>query len=156
VKIIKTLMEDNTKSWDSKLNFSLLEDKVTTKRSIGTTPFQLVYGTKVVFPSQLALPVEKFLQDKEGGLDDMFRRMHQLVEVEKTRNKLFGKAQSHQQKIKEIFDKKEKKEYFHLGDLVLKWDAQRQDKGKHGKFKALWVGTFNISEVFHVKNQTSI
>jgi hypothetical protein len=25
---------------------------------------------------------------------------------------------------------------------------QRQDKGKHGKFEALWVGPFKISEVF--------
>jgi hypothetical protein len=31
---------------------------------------------------------------------------------------------------------------------VLKWDAPKQDKGKHGKFEALWIGPFNISEVF--------
>jgi hypothetical protein len=30
---------------------------------------------------------------------------------------------------------------------VLKWDAPKQDKGKHGKFEALWIGHFNISEV---------
>jgi hypothetical protein len=64
VKIIRKLLEDNKNSWDSKLKFSLWADRVTTKRSIGTTPFQLVYGTKVVFPSQLALPMEKFLQDQ--------------------------------------------------------------------------------------------
>jgi hypothetical protein len=31
---------------------------------------------------------------------------------------------------------------------VLKWDAPKQDKGKHGKFEALWIGPFKISEVF--------
>ena len=31
---------------------------------------------------------------------------------------------------------------------MLKWDAQRQDKRKHGKLEALWIGPFNISEVF--------
>jgi hypothetical protein len=41
-----------------------------------------------------------------------------------------------------------KKEDFKLGDLVLKWDAPRQDKGKHGKFEALWIGPFKISKVF--------
>ena len=35
-----------------------------------------------------------------------------------------------------------------MGDLVLKWDASRQDKGKQGKFEALWVDPFKISEVF--------
>jgi hypothetical protein len=37
---------------------------------------------------------------------------------------------------------------FPPGDLVLKWDAPRQDKGKHGKFEALWIGPFHISEAF--------
>jgi transposase InsO family protein len=81
VKIIKKLLEDDKKSWESKLKFSLWEDRVTRKRSICTTPFQLVYGTKAVFPSQLALPVEFFFQEQQGEPDDMIKRMHQLVEV---------------------------------------------------------------------------
>jgi hypothetical protein len=40
------------------------------------------------------------------------------------------------------------KEDFQLGDLVLKWDALKQDKGKHSKFEALWIDPFKISEVF--------
>jgi transposase InsO family protein len=106
VKIIKKLLEDNKKSWDSKLKFSLWEDRVTTKRSIGTTPFQLVYGTEVVFPTQLALPVENFLQYQQGEPDDMIRRMHQLVEVQQTREQLFDKAQSHQQKSKKLLTRR--------------------------------------------------
>ena len=35
-----------------------------------------------------------------------------------------------------------------MGDLVLKWDAPKQEKIKHDKFEALWVGPFKISEVF--------
>ena len=31
---------------------------------------------------------------------------------------------------------------------MLKWDAPKQDKGKHGKFKALWIGPFKIFEAF--------
>jgi hypothetical protein len=31
---------------------------------------------------------------------------------------------------------------------VLKWDEPKQAKGKHGKFKALWIGPFKIFEVF--------
>jgi hypothetical protein len=69
------LLEDNKKAWDSKLKFSLWNDRVTTKSSLGLSPFQLVYGVEVVFPSQLALPVEKFFQDYQGELDDMIRRI---------------------------------------------------------------------------------
>jgi hypothetical protein len=148
IKIIKKLLEDNKKAWDSKMKFSLWADRVTTKRSLGISPFQLVYGIEAIFPTQLAFPVEKFLQDYQGEPDDMVRRIQQLVEVQQTREKLLDKAQDHQQKIKQAFDKKVSKEYFQLGDLVLKWDAPKQDKGKHGKFEALWIGPFKISEVF--------
>jgi hypothetical protein len=78
----------------------------------------------------------------------MIRRIQQLVEVQQTREKLLDKAYNHQQKIKQAFDKKVTKEDFQLGDLVLKWDAPKQDKGKHGKFEALWIGPFKISDVF--------
>jgi hypothetical protein len=79
VNIIKNLLEDNKNSWDSKLKFSLWEDRVTTKRIISTTPFQLVYGTEAIFPAQLDLLVENFLQEKEGEPNDMIKRMHQLA-----------------------------------------------------------------------------
>jgi hypothetical protein len=148
IKIIKRLLEDNKKAWDTKLKFSLWADRVTTKRSLGVSPFQLVYGVEAIFPSQLALPVEKFFQDYQGEPDNMIRRIQQLVEVQQTREKLLDKAHDHQQKIKQAFDRRVRKEDFQLGDLVLKWDAPKQDKGKHGKFEALWIGPFKVSEVF--------
>jgi hypothetical protein len=55
---------------------------------------------------------------------------------------------NHQQKVKQAFDRKVTKKEFELGDLVLKWDAPRQDRGKHNKFDALWIGPFRITEVF--------
>jgi hypothetical protein len=79
VKIIKNLLEDNKKAWDSQIEFSLWVDRVTTKRSLGISPFQLVYGIKDIFPTQLVFPVAKFLWDQQGEPDDMARRMHQLV-----------------------------------------------------------------------------
>jgi hypothetical protein len=39
--------------------------------------------------------------------------------------------------MKETFDRKVKADTFKAGELVLKWDAARQEKGKHGKFDAL-------------------
>jgi transposase InsO family protein len=66
IKIIKRLLEDNKKAWDSKLKFSLWVDRVIAKQSLGISPFHLIYGIEEIFPSQLALPVEKFFQDSPG------------------------------------------------------------------------------------------
>ena len=49
--------------------------------------------------------------------------------------------------MKEIFNKKVKSNIFKTRELVLKWDAARQEKGKHEKFDALWTGPFVITMV---------
>jgi transposase InsO family protein len=72
IKIIKRLLEDNKKAWDSKLKFALWDDRMTTKRSLGISPFQIVYGVEAIFPSQLALSVEKFFQDYQGEPGDCY------------------------------------------------------------------------------------
>jgi hypothetical protein len=59
-----------------------------------------------------------------------------------------NKAYNHQHNIKHTFDRKSRKKEFEQGDLVLKWDAPRQDRGKHSKLDALWFGPFKILEVF--------
>ena len=66
IRIIKKLLEDNKKNWDSKFKYALWADRVTIKKSIGNSPFKLLYGTEAVFPIQLTLPVEKFLQTKQN------------------------------------------------------------------------------------------
>lgn len=63
VSIIKKLLQNNKKAWHSQLKFALWADRVSTKKSIGTSPYQLVYGTDVVFPISLGAPVMKFLQE---------------------------------------------------------------------------------------------
>jgi hypothetical protein len=142
------VLEDNKRAWDSKLKFALWADRVTTKKYLDTSPFQLVYVTEAVFPTQLALPMAKLFQDYEGEPNHMIRRIHQIVEVQQIREQVRNAAYSRQQKIKQAFDRKVRKKEFEIGDLVLKWDAPRQDNGKHDKFDALWTDPFKISEVF--------
>jgi transposase InsO family protein len=64
IRIIKKIFTKNKRSRNSKLKFSLWDDHMSTKKSIGPSPFQMVYGTKVVFPTQLGLPILKFLQEE--------------------------------------------------------------------------------------------
>eukprot|EP00253_Pinus_taeda_P029470 PITA_29470 len=137
VRIIKKLLEDNKKNWDSKLKFSLRADKVTDKKSIGNSPFKLVYGADVVFPIQLILPVENFLQEEQDEENDIARRMSNLVELHQIKEQLVEELRIHQKKINETFDRKAKRDNFQVGDWVLKWDALKEKKGNHGKFDAL-------------------
>ena len=48
---------------------------------------------------------------------------------------------------RESFDKKVKKDVLAVGDLVLRWDAWKDEKGKHGKFDNLWIGPFTVIKI---------
>ena len=50
IQSIKKLLKHNKRSWDSMLKYALWADRITVKQAIGTSPYQLVYGTEAVFP----------------------------------------------------------------------------------------------------------
>ena len=61
--------------------------------------------------------------------------------------------------MKKTFDGKVKEEQFQVDDLVLKWDARKEDK--HGKFDKLWNGPYIIAAYrgdnsFILQNQNGI
>ena len=147
VSSIKKMLFDNKRSWDSKLKFALWADRVTIKKSIGTSPFQLVYGTDAIFPVHLINPVMKFVQEIDEEPDVIRRRMFQIVQLQQEREAIRDIAEKHQKRIKDRFDKKVKKDLFTVGDLVLRWDARKDEKGKHGKFDNLWIGPFSIMKI---------
>lgn len=59
--IIKKLLQENKRNWHKKFVNALWVDQVSTRKSIGMSPFQLVYGIDVGFPSSLGVPVMKLL-----------------------------------------------------------------------------------------------
>ena len=36
---------------------------------------------------------------------------------------------------------------FAVGDLILKCDARKEEKGKHRKFENLWIGPFSVIKI---------
>jgi hypothetical protein len=144
-------LQDNKKAWHKKLIYSLWEDIITTKTSISTSPFQILYGTDAIFPTSLGLPIKKLLQEQVVKPNDTKRRINQLIHVQLMREKVYNRSQLHQERMKNFFDKHSKQEEFWMGDLVLKWDARNEDKGKHKKFDHIWTGPFRIS-VYHRNN----
>lgn len=57
------------------------------------------------------------------------------------------KSQIHRDKVNAISDKRTTKNNFQVDGMVLRWDANREDKGKHGKFNNIWFCPFRIAEI---------
>ena len=62
VRIIKKLLEDNKRAWHTKLKYALWADRISTEKAIGMSPFQLLYGTEVIFLASLGVPVMRFFK----------------------------------------------------------------------------------------------
>ena len=107
------------------------------------SPFQLVYGTEVIFPASLGVPVMRYFQDQQEEPNHIQRRINQIIELDERRYKAYNKVQSHQEKMKSTFDRRVKEEQFQIDDLVLKWDAPNEEK--HGNFDPMWVGPYVIA-----------
>jgi transposase InsO family protein len=82
ITIIKKVLTKNKKAWHVHLKYALWVNQIGTKKSIGMSPFQMVYGTDVVLPINLALPVMKLWQDSKEEPNDITRRINQLIEVQ--------------------------------------------------------------------------
>ena len=144
VNIIKKLLELNKKSWNKRLVHALWADRITQKKSIGMSSFELVYGVDTLFLASLAAPVVKLLQEAGSEEDPMQRRLNQMIHLQQTREEVFRNTSKLQEKIKKIYGRKAKAEKFQVDDVVLKWDARNEEKDKHGKFENLWKGPFKI------------
>ena len=68
-----------------------------------------------------------------------------MIELQQQREQLFDRTQKFQEKMKEIFNRRTKPNDFHMGDVVLLWDAPHEEKGRHGKFDHLWKVSYKIS-----------
>lgn len=84
IKIIKKLLEANKKNWHKMLINALWVDQVSSKKSLGLSPFQTVYGVDNVFPTSLAVPIMKLLQEVGSEDNDIQRWINQMIRLEQT------------------------------------------------------------------------
>eukprot|EP00253_Pinus_taeda_P001883 PITA_01883 len=109
---IQKLLEINKKSWHKRLVNALWADWVNQKKSIGTSPFKLIYGVDIVFPTSLIAPIVKLIQEVGSEDDPLQRRLNQMVHLQQTREEVFQNTSKLQEKIKKIYDRKEKADKF--------------------------------------------
>eukprot|EP00253_Pinus_taeda_P005008 PITA_05008 len=148
VKIIKRTIEQNHKNCHKSLIFALWADRITHKVSIGTSPFNLVYGKEAVLPTNILLPSLALVQFIEESPSSSIQIRHdQIFKLEEEREKAKITHAKHHQIIKSSFDStSSSSKQLQVGDLVLKWDKAHEDKGKHTKFQKMWLGPFQIDE----------
>eukprot|EP00253_Pinus_taeda_P024466 PITA_24466 len=149
IRIIKRTVDQNQKNWHKTLVKALWADRITKKASIGTSPFNLVYGKEVVLPTHLIIPSLSLVQYiDEVSTSSLQLRQMEIIKLEEKREQTKKTHARHQALIKSSFNSSiMTRKNFQMGDLVLKWDKAHEEKGKHTKFQKMWLGPFQIVQV---------
>jgi hypothetical protein len=104
MNILKKVVGENKKSWDSKIKYAIWADRITKKHSIGKTPFEMVYGLEAKLPVNLQIPILYFAQQYATNAEAIQGRINQLIELAEMRRSAFGKMERNQGKIKNTSD----------------------------------------------------
>ncbi|KAH9288887.1 hypothetical protein KI387_033004, partial [Taxus chinensis] len=78
--------------------------------------------------------------------EPMEAKYAKLMELAEIREHVVQTIEKDQALVKRWFDKKARARTFQEGDLVLKWDADREKPGRHSKFDAIWSGPYMVME----------
>jgi hypothetical protein len=98
--MIKKVLTENEKAWHIHLKYDLWANSISTKRSIGISPFQMIYDIDVILPINLSLPVMNLWQDSNEEPNDVTRRINQLVEVQQNQGEVKERLQRYKDNMK--------------------------------------------------------
>ena len=93
------------------------------------SPFELVYGFDMVFPTSLAVPVVKILQEDGSEEDHVQRRINQIIHFQQTREEVFQNTFKLQERINNIYDRKAKADKISIGRSGAEMGCKKRGKG---------------------------
>ena len=122
IRIFKRTMEENQRVWHSRLKAVLWVDRVTPKRSIGNSPYMLVYGKEARLPLSVELPALDLIHQLQMFEEEdlMAIRYAKLMELDEVRRKAMQTLEYQQLKTKRTFDRRSTPKVFNEGDVVIK------------------------------------
>jgi transposase InsO family protein len=98
MNILKKVVGENKKSWDSKIKYAVWADRITTKTSTRKTPFEMVYGLEAKLPVNLQIPILRLAQQYDTDAKAIQGRINQLIELDETRRNALGQMTRNQEK----------------------------------------------------------
>jgi transposase InsO family protein len=83
--IVKKIVSENKRSWDSKIKHALWANRITKKEATRKSPFELVYGLEARFSVHLRFPTYGLVEDVSTEKDAVQNRVNQIIELDEIR-----------------------------------------------------------------------
>ena len=99
--------------------------RVAYKPSIGTTPFNMVYGLDAILPMEFLIPTLRVAKNLEWTGHELSTRIDQLEELGETRIRALVGMYPFKRRQKRFHDQKITSKEFQEGDLVLAYTLKQ-------------------------------
>ena len=93
--------------------------RVAYKTSIGTTPFNMVFGLDTILPIEFLIPTLRVAKELEWTGHELSERLNELEKLDETRLKAVTGMYALKRRQKQFHDNHILTKHFQLGDLVL-------------------------------------
>lgn len=137
------IVEGSRNDWEKKLHSVLWAYRTAYKTSIGTTPFNLVFGLDAILPIEFLVPTLRVAKGLEWTGHELSKRIDNLERLDETRLQVIAGMYAKKRRQKRWHDKKVRTKEFQPGDLVLLYTLKLQKR----KLKLRRLGPFVINEI---------
>ncbi|MCO5596584.1 hypothetical protein L7F22_050649 [Adiantum nelumboides] len=127
IVLTKTVSESRT-DWDQKLHSTLWAYRVAYKTSIGTTPFNMVYGIQAILPLEFLIPTLRVAKELEWTGHELSEQIEVLEKLDETRLRAVASIYVQKRNMKLFFDQHVINKKFATGDYVLMYTLKQHSK----------------------------
>jgi hypothetical protein len=135
------------RDWATRLPEAVWAYRTTWKTTTGLTPYELVYGKKVVLPIEFEIKTLRTALQLGLSLSDAQKeRLAQLHSLDELRQEALLHTELVQNQRALWHDKHIRQRSFQPGDWALLYDSRFQDF--KGKFHTRWLGPYEVEHVY--------
>lgn len=120
------VVEGSRSDWEKKLHSVLWAYRTAYKTSIGTTPFNLVYGLDAILPIEFLVPTLRVAMSLHWTGHELSARIEHLEQLDETRLQAIAGMYAEKRRRKRWHDKNVRSKEFQVGALVLLYTLKKQ------------------------------
>jgi hypothetical protein len=145
--ILTKTVKENKKDWSYRLPEALWAYRTTWRNTTRFSPYELVYGKSVVFPTEFEIKTLRTALFVNIDLTDaQTARLQQLNELEEKRLDAIQQTTIIQQQRSKWHDKNIKNKQLQKGNWALLYDSRFKEF--QGKLRTRWLGPYEVDTVF--------
>ncbi|MCO5580212.1 hypothetical protein L7F22_034078 [Adiantum nelumboides] len=128
VTVLTKIVSESRADWDQKLYSALWAYRVAYKTSIGTTPFNMVYGIQAVLPLEFLISTLRVAKELEWTGHKLSEQIDVLEKLDETRLRAVASIYAQKRNMKSFFDQHVINKKFATGGYILMYILKQHSK----------------------------